>query len=228
MKFLTWKKIVVIVLLSQLSYIPCEINSQGKSHDHGKDISNTIPDFLEKDKSKRSKDNTAKWRSFHKTIYNFSGWGGEPDLISEGEDLSRSSNKDYFYMRIRSKASSASIEKESTALMMTSCQDSAKLYGVEGSYRLFINQVLIDNPPEERRGRIIYNNMARATHYSCKYGPGGNNSLEAKECKGFIKDHGIAVCWPIGENNSWSSCECLTYIKVKGGESSLKAMINYE
>lgn len=226
--FFSWKKMIPVILIAQLTYIPCDINSQAKDKKKNskEKVEEPIPDFLENDPP--AKKGTMKWRSFHKAIYEKEGWGGPPEAIADGDDPFDESKKDFFYKRITARASARSIEMNSPALMMSSCQDSAKLNGVEESYRGFINAFLRDNPPDENRGQVIYNNMARATHYSCKYGQDESRNIVAKECKGFIKDHGLAVCWPKGEAKSWATCECLTYIKVDGGQNKLRTMVSYE
>jgi hypothetical protein len=226
--FLTWKKVIPIILLSQLVYVPCEVSSQSKDKKVNRPQNeDMIPDFLENKKTPPYKGKTTA-RGFHKSIYEKEGWGGPPETITDGNDPFDDSSKEYFYKRIQSHASAKALELNSPALLLSSCQDAAKLTGFEESFRSFINHYLKENSPEENRGRITYNNTSRATHYSCKYGPDENKNPVAKECRGFIKDHGLAVCWPKGESKSWATCECLTYIKVEGGQNKLRTMINYE
>lgn len=217
-----YKKLFLIILISQLTYTPCDVHTKDKHKHEFKDE----PNFMNlENKNLPEKKIIANWRSIPEEFLNYTGWGGSPDEISNGKHPSKGEPKEYYYLKIIAKASAKSIEQNSFAMMMSTCYESAKTNGVYDIFSKFMDAVLLEYSPEERSGTITYSYPERGILYTCRYGK-TENGLAVKECKGQMKDFGVAICGP--KDGSWASCECLSYVKFSGGKAMLSKRIQYE
>lgn len=217
--FFTWKKIFLLVLISQLSYVPCEI------HTHDKEQVEE-PSFMNLgDKKSPPRPKEADSSQDLAKLLQFSGWGGAPMLVSSGSHPSKGNPKDYYYLKVTAKASAKSISQKSTTQMMTSCQTSARINGMTQILHEFMDAVLLEQSPTERKGKVTYADPSLGVRYSCQYET-SSKGVFSKNCEGQVKDYGVLICGP--RNNSWAECECLSFVKITGGQSSLSSKITYE
>lgn len=226
MKSGLWKKLFLMILISQLTYTPCDIHTEDSTHPHKKEVKKEEPDFMNLgDKQIPAKKPVANWRTISQESLNYTGWGGTPDEISDGRHPSKGEPKDYYYLKITSRASARAIEQNSFAMMMSTCYEAAKTNGVYSIFSKFMDAVLLEYSPEEKSGTVTYNYPERGILYTCRYGR-SENGLSTKECKGQMKDFGVVICGP--KDGSWANCDCLSYVKFPGGKAMLSKRITYE
>jgi hypothetical protein len=229
MRSFTWKNTFIVLLILSLKQVPCELGSESQKP---KDVEDAVTNISIKSKTIGSpgksikKLDPSKKRGFD--ITKFQGWGGAPDAVESGQSLSENDKKEFYYLKVKARASAKSIENKSESMMQITCQDSARLTGVDKIFATFMDAYFLEKAPEEKRGTVKLEYPDKNISYTCKYSPDEKNQkIINRECKGIIREQGIYGCWA-GASNSWSDCECLTYMKFPGGKEGIESKISYE
>lgn len=203
---ISWKNTFIVVLLLQLSYIPCDVSGDNTSHS---------------EKSHKSRFRVLDLSNY-RSLDKFTGWGGAPGSLDENSSPENTEPKDWFYSKIKAKASIKSIQTNSHSMKINTCQSAAEINGVSSSFQSFLNEWLTENSPDLKKGKITLSVPDNRTSYTCSFQREGNSLTQ--ECSGSLKGHGIAGCWTL-EGRDWEECECITYIHIPGGKASLRNRI---
>ncbi len=204
---ITWKNTFIVILLLQLSYIPCEVSGEKGSHS---------------EKPHKSRFRVLEL-SDYRSLDKFTGWGGAPGSFEEHSSPENTVPKDWFYSKIKGKASIKSIQSNSISMKMNTCQSAAEINGVTSSFQSFLYGWLSETDPDLKKGKITLSVPENRTSYTCSFQKEGNSMTQ--ECTGVLKGHGIAGCWTM-EGKGWEECECISYIHIPGGKTSLKNRIS--
>lgn len=208
MKFFTWKKIFLILMIAQLEYIPCSISFENHFHTHvNKESSFLLAQTTKPPFTKNSKSSSRTWGSL------------------DSEDAWQDSlSKDYYFVKVKAKPSRLAEESGSSKMKMQSCYDGAKTIGIYNIFSEISSEYLKENSPSIQEGKVIYDNQKTHLHFSCSF-HSASTSFQVSACTGKAKNYGVSSCEPIDD---WSSCECRVYLYLPGGKNSLNQYIKIQ
>ena len=153
------------------------------------------------DKSRRDHSTTGD------TGWIFEGWGGPPEVRSDGKTPAHTSPKDWYYMKFSARASEKAIAKKSQAMMQSTCREAARLQGASDVIKKMIGETL-----------------ESASGVSDGQSTG---SAIISQSKGLVKGVSAYDCKAIGPKtvkkkfDDWVECQCVISAKFEGGRDSL-------
>ncbi len=204
MRFFTWKKIFLIIIIAQLQYIPCQTPFHSQIHSHD-----------EVNLSQTTKESFKKKKDFSKRT-----WGS-----IDKEDLwEESVSKDYYFVKVRSKPSKHTEEIRSNKMKMQSCYDAAKTQGIYNIFSELSLEYLKENSPNIQEGKIHYDNPKTHLYFSCSF-QSSSTAFQIISCYGKAKNYGVSSCEPVDD---WSACDCKVYLYLPGGKNFLNQNIQIQ
>lgn len=168
-----------------------------KLNPNGNKTSTELP--KKEDNDKKSVDNTAPIQPSIVDNWGFQGWGGSPDIVTV-KKLSDSDKKDWFYTKVKGKATDRAIALKSPSYIEFTCKNSAKMDNKDYILDSMIGSI-VDSPPSEEAKRIR--------------GKIDNGQLEFN----------IVECKSEGSETNYSNCECMVYSRFAGGKEEFKRAI---
>ena len=122
------------------------------------------------------------------------------DKVSGGEEFEGwrvEEEFDVFYIRRSGHASDKALEMENTAMLQSTCMESARLQAMDAIIRKMVGETM-----EAQSGMIDGQTTGLAV-----------NSIRNGIIKGDVVQK---ECADRGEDNDWDTCECVFFVKGKG------------
>lgn len=135
-------------------------------------------------------------RSLNRTsVWNYEGWGNNPEDYLKGEDMFSVESGDYYYKKVIGSASHRAIELNSPSYMQSTCKINAGKQNHNSILESMYNSVLVDRINEKKN----------------------ENIKQLVELSSDIRVEPL-LCRAIGKGATFTQCECVVYIQYKGGK----------
>ncbi|MCX7997785.1 MAG: hypothetical protein N3A69_02375 [Leptospiraceae bacterium] len=203
-KFFTWKKIFLMLIITQLQYSPCEVSFGSHLHSHKELLL-----------AQTTKEPLTKKKDFSKR-----NWGS----LDKEDTWEDSLSKDYYFTKVKARPAKHLEESGSSKMKMQSCYDAAKTQGIYNIFSELSLEYLKENSPNVREGKVIYDNPKTHLYFSCSFHSPAT-SFQIISCYGKAKNYGVSECDPI---DSWSACNCKVYLYLPGGKNFLNQNIQIQ
>lgn len=142
--------------------------------------------------------------AYTKQILQGNGWGAMPDDVAGITAGAR----DTFYTVSRAKAAQPAIDQKKEAMMQATCRKASKDLGSTSILQSLSRSAL--KAAGKTSGRVVIGNA------SCTIEAG------AESCSGMLRGVSMGECTGGGPSGSYSECECNVFMRVPGGQASVK------